>query len=178
MKALTLASALAAALSLVACDRADNDTTAERAGDEMVAQTDRAAQNVESGAERGADRAREAGSEIAEQARETGADIKGAAATGVDKAKDAGGEMADRAGEAVSDAAITASVNAELARDDKLSALRIDVDTSNGKVTLNGTAPSEADRERATQLASTVRGVTSVDNMLTVKPSENARPAK
>ena len=72
---------------------------------------------------------------------------------------------------AVSDAAITASVNAELAKDSKLSSLKIDVDTSHGHVALKGTAPDAASKERATQIASAVKGVTSVDNQLRVENS-------
>ncbi|WKB54039.1 BON domain-containing protein [Eleftheria terrae] len=172
MKALTLASALAAAMALTACDRAnEEDRNAAASGDPtVVAQTEQAGQNMEQRTENGMERAREAGSEVAQQARETGSDMADKAGAGLDKARETGSDMADRAGEAVADTAITASVNAELARDDKLSALRIDVDTSNGKVSLNGTAPSEADRERATQLASSVKGVTGVENNLTVKP--------
>ena len=68
----------------------------------------------------------------------------------------------------VADAAITASVNADLAKDTELSALQIDVDTTNGHVVLRGTAPSEAARERAARMASNVHGVTSVNNQLTV----------
>lgn len=68
----------------------------------------------------------------------------------------------------VKDAAITTAVNAKLAQDKSLSALRIDVDTVNGRVSLRGTAPDAAARERATTLASAVDGVVSVDNQLTV----------
>lgn len=66
------------------------------------------------------------------------------------------------------DAAITAGVNAELAKDSTLSALKIDVDTSGGKVSLHGTAPDAESRERATRLANSVKGVTDVDNKLEV----------
>lgn len=79
------------------------------------------------------------------------------------------GEAMDKAGAAMSDAAITASVNAELAKDSTLSALKIDVDTSNGRVALKGSAPDAAARERATTLASSVKGVVSVDNQLEVR---------
>jgi osmotically-inducible protein OsmY len=68
-----------------------------------------------------------------------------------------------------SDATITAAVNARLAQDDELSALRIDVDTSEGRVALKGTAPNESARNRATQLASAVAGVRGVDNQLEVR---------
>ena len=66
------------------------------------------------------------------------------------------------------DAAITAAVNAELVRDSKLSALKIDVDTTDGRVVLRGTAPDTASVERAKVLASAVSGVVSVENALTV----------
>lgn len=69
----------------------------------------------------------------------------------------------------VNDATITASVNAELAKDSELSALRINVDTNHGNVSLRGSAPDAAARDRATQLASAVQGVTNVDNQLVVR---------
>lgn len=78
--------------------------------------------------------------------------------------------MADKAADAISDAAITVAVNAELAKDAQLSALRIDVDTVDGRVALAGTAPDEVSRDRATQLAQRVEGVKAVDNRLTVSP--------
>ncbi|WP_395704308.1 BON domain-containing protein [Aquabacterium sp.] len=68
----------------------------------------------------------------------------------------------------LTDAAITASVNAELAKDPTLSAMRINVDTSHGEVSLRGTAPDNAAREHATQLAAAVKGVNHVDNQLVV----------
>lgn len=66
------------------------------------------------------------------------------------------------------DAMITAAVNAELAKDPGLSALSIDVDTSEARVELSGEAPSADARDRATQLAQSVEGVKSVDNQLIV----------
>ena len=77
--------------------------------------------------------------------------------------------MANRAGEQVSDATITASVNAALAADSKLSAMKIDVDTDKGVVTLTGPAPDESSRAKATELAANAKGVTRVENHLTVK---------
>jgi hyperosmotically inducible protein len=68
----------------------------------------------------------------------------------------------------VKDAAITTAVNAKLAQDKTLSAMRIDVDTIDGKVSLRGTAPDPPARQRATTLASAVDGVVSVDNQLVV----------
>ena len=80
----------------------------------------------------------------------------------------AGAKAADNVAESATDMAITAKVNAALAADDKLSALKIDVDTEAGNVELTGTAPDEASRERATTLAAAVDGVVTVENRLTV----------
>ena len=66
---------------------------------------------------------------------------------------------------------ITASVAAGLIKDPDLSALKIDIDTKKGVVSLYGPAPSEAARMRATDIAKAVKGVSSVDNKLTVKTS-------
>jgi len=77
-------------------------------------------------------------------------------------------EAGDKVAAVAKDAAITAEVNAELAKDNSLSAMKIDVDTSQGKVVLRGTAPDAAARERATRIAANVKGVGSVENFLTV----------
>ena len=83
------------------------------------------------------------------------------------KAKDA----ANTAKGAIDDATITAQVNAGLAKDPDLSALKINVDTVNGKVTLIGPAPSTVARDRAETIAKSVTGVTSVNNQLVVTAS-------
>lgn len=67
------------------------------------------------------------------------------------------------------DAAITAQVSAGLAKDPTLSALKIDVDTRDGVVTLNGPAPTQEAKDRATAIAQGVKGVSSVMNQLSVK---------
>ena len=51
----------------------------------------------------------------------------------------------------------------------KVSAIRIDVDTRDGVVTLSGPAPSATARERASEIARGVKGVSSVNNQLTIK---------
>ncbi len=74
-------------------------------------------------------------------------------------------------GASVDDVAITASVSASLVKDADLSAIKIDVDTKNGVVLLTGPAPSAAARDRASSIAKSVKGVTSVENKLVVKGS-------
>lgn len=95
-------------------------------------------------------------------------EIRQDAAKAGQEMKEAGNKAADSISAGSADAAITAKVNAALASDTQLSALAIDVDTTNGHVELKGTAPTEAARARATQLATGVEGVTKVDNRLTV----------
>ena len=86
----------------------------------------------------------------------------------MEQAKEATKKAADATASKMSDATITAEVNTALAKDPNLSALKIDVDTANGRVVLHGKAPDPAARDRATQLAQNVKGVVSVDNQLVV----------
>lgn len=75
-----------------------------------------------------------------------------------------------RPSSAQTDAAITAAVKQEIAKDPQLNTMAIDVQTSGGRVSLTGQAPSAPVRDRLGQLASTVRGVTMVDNRVMVAP--------
>jgi hyperosmotically inducible periplasmic protein len=172
LRSTTLLIATAAALSLAACGRNDERSAGETL-DASIAKTEQVA------AEAKADIRQEAGEAKAameQQAAELKADASNAAERATSAMADTGAKagaaverMADAVSDKVSDAGITAGVNAELAKDSSLSALRIDVDTSNGHVSLRGTAPSKLARERATVLAKSVKGVTSVDNQLEVR---------
>lgn len=62
------------------------------------------------------------------------------------------------------DATITASIRSEFAADPVLNPLKIDVQTKEGLVSLNGRAPDAASRDHATRVAATVKDVLSVDN--------------
>ena len=73
------------------------------------------------------------------------------------------------AGRNVDDAALTASVKASLVSDKASNLTRIDVDTTNGVVALNGVVESPEQRSRAEQLASRVDGVKKVINNLQVQ---------
>jgi hyperosmotically inducible periplasmic protein len=90
------------------------------------------------------------------------------AKSGMNDAKRAGNEAANTVATAATDATITTKINAALAADDRLKAIKIDVDTRNGKVVLTGTAPDADSRERATTLAKAVEGVVDVENRLSV----------
>lgn len=72
---------------------------------------------------------------------------------------------------ALSDTAITASVKAGLLKDPDLSAVKIEVETNNGVVALNGVAKDPAARERAEVIAKSVKGVNGVRNNVVVRQS-------
>jgi len=85
-------------------------------------------------------------------------------------AKEATKDAAANVGAAVTDAMITTKINAALVADAQLKALKINVDTKDGKVVLTGVAPDAGSRDRATTMAKAVDGVVDVDNRLTVQP--------
>ncbi len=78
------------------------------------------------------------------------------------------GNMVDKVEAKVDDMSITASIKADLAKDPDLSAMKINIDTQSGVVTLSGPAPSAAAKERATTIAQNVKGVAGVNNNLQV----------
>ena len=72
------------------------------------------------------------------------------------------------AGTNVDDTAVTASVKAKLVADKPANLTRVDVDTNQGTVYLNGTVDSPEQRARAEQLAWQSKGVKAVVNNLQV----------
>ncbi len=76
---------------------------------------------------------------------------------------------AKRAGVAIEDSFITTSVKSAVLAEPGLSALKIDVDTKDGVVTLSGTVASSALKTRAAQIAQNTSGVRSVVDKLEVK---------
>ena len=69
----------------------------------------------------------------------------------------------------VDDAAITAEVKAKLVGDSSVNAGAINVQTLHGEVALSGFAKSNAERDRAEQIAAGVKGVKRVRNNLVVR---------
>jgi osmotically-inducible protein OsmY len=102
---------------------------------------------------------------VEEKTEQASAEVKKEASA----ARESVGQAVDATANKVKDAGITTAINAELARDASLSALKIDVDTNGGRVSLKGTAPDAPSRERATLLAQRVEGVVSVDNQLEIR---------
>jgi osmotically-inducible protein OsmY len=85
----------------------------------------------------------------------------------LDEAKASTAKAMGSAATAAADTAITASVKAGLAADTQLTNVDVGVETHEGRVILRGAAPDAAARDRATQLATAVKGVVAVDNQLT-----------
>ena len=144
-------SAIALVMSLAACERQRSEPTVGQRVDNAVATVEQKAKEVKSDI-------KDASSEIKAAAEQAGTEVKQAAVEAGDKMK-----------VLASDSATTAEVNAKLARDSELSALSINVNTTDGRVVLNGSAPTASSRDRAKTVAEAVQGVKSVENRLTVK---------
>lgn len=106
--------------------------------------------------------------EAAANAREAGRDAAAKADEKTDAAQKKAGDAADRAGAAATDAGITTAVKTKFLADPNVSGLKIDVDTTNGVVTLRGTVPNAAEKRRAMELARETTGVKSVKDELKI----------
>jgi len=149
--AVTASCAIASLSLLSACDSAESGKTVGQKLDTAVAKTEAKAEDIKDSAKASIDSA--------------GAALR----DGTERAKDAAQQAATSASANSEDASITASVSAGLLKDPDLSAVKINVDTVGGAVTLNGPAPSEAARSRASIIAMSVKGVSRVDNRLLLK---------
>jgi len=96
-------------------------------------------------------------------------------AVDVDTAKEAGAAIAGKvavganaAQRLASSAALTAKIKSKMALDDVVDAARIDVDTNGTVVTLSGRVSTDAERQRAVQLARETEGVTSVVDKMVI----------
>jgi hyperosmotically inducible protein len=158
---LVLAVALAPIAGMTGCDHdgrkaveADRDAqgraTVHVDGDEVQRELDQAGQQVEHGAEKV-----QAGAERVGAALERGAD----------KVQREVGPVVE---DALDDATITAKVKANLISDPEVRALSIDVDTIDGRVTLQGKVASEGQKAEAEKLARITPGVRQVLNLLQV----------
>lgn len=73
-----------------------------------------------------------------------------------------------QAGEYLDDTAITAQIKMEMLQDPLLKDAEITVSTTSGVVTFTGTVPSGEAADRATQIATNITAVISVDNQLEI----------
>lgn len=73
-------------------------------------------------------------------------------------------------GETIDDATITTRVKTAFVNDPVVGALRIDVDTFKGVVTLSGRVKSKEEEAQAIALARKINGVTDVKSTLQIEP--------
>lgn len=139
LRMLGLAGAVALTLGLTACDRNAGEQTAGQKLDAAVAKTEQVAADAQRKME-----------------------VAASEATAATRSATA------NAAAVMDDAGITAKVSAGLAKDEELSAVKIDVDTRNGIVTLNGPVKTAVARDRAEKIARDVQGVNTVVNQLTI----------
>jgi len=78
---------------------------------------------------------------------------------------------ARNAGQHIEDAWITAKIQSKYFANPDIKSRKVDVDTKNGAVTLNGAVGTPADRDLAMNLARETDGVTKVVNNLKIDPS-------
>lgn len=88
-----------------------------------------------------------------------------------DKVASATDKATVNAAAAIDDATITTKVKAAVLAEPGLETLKIDVDTKDAVVTLNGTVDTPALKQRAMQIAQNVGGVRQVVDNLVVKAS-------
>lgn len=148
---LRLATAALLTFTLVACSPKEEPPTPGQRLDAAISKTENAVDEAREKTEEAVDAARERLGQAAQ-------DVKASTA-----------ETGTMLSEKAEDAAITTAIAARFVGDRELSALKIDIDTRDGKVTLNGEAPSEAARARAAELAISVKGVQGIENRLVVK---------
>lgn len=145
----------AGALALAACDPQSTEQARRDAAN--------AGTKINNALERTGEKIADASRKAAAEVKEAGRDMKESAASASADAR------SGESGRAVSDTGITAAIKTNLLVDPDLSVLKIEVDTRDGVVTLNGLAPSAAARERAEKLALAQKGVKQVRNFLTVR---------
>ena len=148
-----VAMSLVALVAISGCGKKDEGKTVGQKLDAAVANTEQAATEAKAKAEISMAKAGDAMKDATQKAEASGSKTAGSMVGKAD------------------DAAITASVLSEFAKDADLSAIKIDVDTKSGSVTLMGPALTAAARDKATTLAKSIKGVTSVSNKLVVKSS-------
>jgi hyperosmotically inducible protein len=91
------------------------------------------------------------------------------ASTKMDQASDKVSEQTTKAGVVLDDSAITTKVKAAILGESGLKSLDIKVDTVNGVVTLAGKVDTQANSDKAKQVAGGVSDVKEVKNQLEIK---------
>jgi len=167
-KTLVLAAGFLAAFSVAGCQK-----TAEGVASDTERNTEKVAAETREAGREVAEETREAGQEVKEATREAGQEVK-------EEAREAGqavGQATENAQEATQDAlkvpVWTAKVKSALIADPKISAynLNVDTDAETNSVRIRGTVPSQAEKDRITQVAKKALGTAAnvkIDNQVQV----------
>lgn len=102
-------------------------------------------------------------------ARRSGTAVKDATVAAGQEVGDKTEDVAEKVGDKTGDATITAAVKMKFAADKTVDAFKINVDTTDNRVTLTGTVNNKAEADQAVALAKSVEGVTGVTPRLTIK---------
>ncbi len=118
--------------------------------------------------------ARQAGEQIRQGARQVGAQLAPAARQAGDALASGARQVGDTVGPAVrraaADATVSAAVKAKLIADPEVKAMKIEVSSTDGVVTLSGSVPTAAERATAERVAAATDGVQRVINALQIGP--------
>ena len=119
--------------------------------------------------------AEQAGKKIDQAAARSGEAIEKVgdkASAKLDTAKEVVGNKAEATGVYMNDASITTQIKAGFLADSTLKSLEIHVTTTNGVVALSGVVETQKSIDRGIEIARGVKGVSSVESMLVVKPAQ------
>ena len=169
-----LAGAIVIAAFVAGCDNkpttAGVDAQARTAGEQLDRAAERAKEKLSEAARKTEVAVNDGTEKLKPRLQEAGAELKPRLENAGEKLKEAARKTGDQIAAAESsDSGITGTIKTKYVAEPGLSALKIDVDTHDGVVTLNGVVKDEAAKQRAAQVASSVKGVKSVKNHLTVK---------
>ena len=156
------ATALVIAMALSGCNKPDDNQTTGQKLDTVISKTEQAAAEAQRKGE-------ESSAEIKAKTEATFAMAGAALKNATENAEASAKVAASKAVNKIDDMAITTAISAELMKDTEIKLFRINVDTKDGAVVLNGTVQTDAVRQRAAAIAKTFNGVQSVDNQLAVK---------
>ncbi|MFA9217975.1 MAG: BON domain-containing protein [Sphingomonadaceae bacterium] len=105
---------------------------------------------------------------LAADVAQTGADCS--TLSGTAKASCETRQKSALAGDAMADSMITTKIKADLIKEPNLKSLDVHVETTNGIVNLSGFVPSQAEVDKAVDVARNVKGVSKVQSSLRIQP--------
>ncbi len=153
-----------AVIPLAGCDRDISAVHAEK-DEKGRTQVEVDREKVDQNLEQAQKDLKAAGREIGEGVKEGAEEVGDALQRGAEKIEREVGPVAQ---EVLNDAGVTARIKAKLIADPEVAGFHIDVDTIDGRVTLNGKVASEDQKAEAEKLARRTDGVVEVVNLIQV----------